>query len=242
MARVIVTGVASGNIGHAAAIAIGRRGYDLMVTDSREIPATVVDALACKTGRAVEAFNLDICDTAATKRTIGKIAGEHSDLYGLVNSAGIARPTKPLEITPDEFDLVLGINLKGTFFMCQAFIQGLVDAGRCGSVVNLASMVGKTGGKNNGLHYAASKAGIISITKGFARAFGGKGIRVNAVAPGIIDTSMSRGVPGSDEQAKKSPLGRWGTATEVGSVIAFLVSEESSYMTGAIVDVNGGVL
>jgi 3-oxoacyl-[acyl-carrier protein] reductase len=108
--------------------------------------------------------------------------------------------------------------------------------------MRVTTMVGKTGGKNNGIHYAASKAGIISITKGFARAFGGKGIRVNAVAPGIIDTSMSRGVPGSDKQAKESPLGRWGTAAEVGSVIAFLVSEEASYMNGAIVDVNGGVL
>lgn len=108
-------------------------------------------------------------------------------------------------------------------------------------MVNLASLAGRTGGTHNGLHHAASKAGVISITKGLARAFGRHGIRVNAVAPGLIDTVMSHNVKGSDEQAKTSPLGRWGTIEEAAEAIAYLIGLSASYVSGTTLDVNGGL-
>ncbi len=237
-----ITGVGPDNIGLAAARALAARGHALIVADLAGVSDALVATLKAAGAPTVRALPLDVTDTAAVTATTARLFDETPDLGILVNSAGIARPTKPLAITPEEFDLVFAVNLRGTFFCCQAFIERLIAAGRGGAIVNLASMAGKTGGKHNGLHYAASKAGIISITKGFARAFGPHGIRVNAVAPGIIDTEMSRKVPGSDDQARAAPLGRWGTADEVGSVVAFLCGPDSAYMTGAVVDVNGGIL
>ncbi len=242
MPATLVTGVTKGNIGYETAIALARRGHDLVLADVRAVPQEVTADLARTYNVRVDAVALDILDCAAIQATIPGLVKVRKDLRYLVNSAGIARPTPPLAITPAEFDLLMNINLRGTFFCCQAFIGAMVEEQRKGAVVNLASMAGKTGGKNNGLHYAASKAAIISISKGFARAFGKRGIRVNAVAPGIIDTPMSQAVPGSDCQALDSPLGRWGRPEEVGTVIAFLLGEDASYMTGAVVDVNGGLL
>lgn len=201
MPAALVTGITKGNIGYETAVALARRGHDLVLADVRPIPAELTDELARAHGVRVDSLVLDILDCAAIQVAIPKLVKERKDLRFLVNSAGIARPTPPLSITPAEFDLLMNINLRGTFFCCQAFIGAMVEEGRKGAVVNLASMAGKTGGKNNGLHYAASKAAIISISKGFARAFGKKGIRVNAVTPGIIDTPMSQAVPGSDGQA-----------------------------------------
>ncbi|MFA5552742.1 MAG: SDR family oxidoreductase, partial [Trueperaceae bacterium] len=162
------------------------------------------------------------------------------ELANLVPCAGISDPAKPLDITPERFNQVMSVNLFGTFFTVQGFVQRLVNLGRPGAVATLSSVSGRTGGLHNGLHYAASKAGVISLSRGFARAFGKHGVRVNSVAPGIIDSEMSRQVPGSNEQAEATPLGRWGTIWEVADTAVYLLSDESSYMTGAVLDLNGG--
>jgi 3-oxoacyl-[acyl-carrier protein] reductase len=134
----------------------------------------------------------------------------------------------------------MSVNLHGTFFSIQGFVRKLVELERQGAIATLSSVSGQTGGLNNGLHYAASSTGVLPVTRGFARAFDKRGIRMNSVAPGIIDSEMNRLVPGSDEQATATPLGRWDTVWEEADTVLFLLSDASSRMTGAVLDVNGG--
>ncbi|WP_181701017.1 SDR family NAD(P)-dependent oxidoreductase [Chthonobacter albigriseus] len=242
MTSVLITGVGRDNIGFAAARRIARDAQTLVIADVRPIPEALIAAIRGETSARIVAETVDVASAASIDRLLDVAFEAAPELDGLVNCAGIADPTPPLAITMDAWDRLMTVNLKGTFFVAQGFVQRLLDRGRGGSIVNLSSMAGRTGGKHNGLHYAASKAGVISITKGLARAFGEKGIRVNAVAPGIIDTVMSHNVKGSDDQARNSPLGRWGTIDEVGETIAFLLGPGASYVTGATLDVNGGIV
>jgi len=236
----LVTGARAGNIGFAVARRVAEAGADVVVADL-QLPSTeLLEEIVAGTGAQAHALRVDVTDPASIEAMLERAFALLPELANLVPSAGISDPVRPLDITPEMFDRVIGVNLRGTFFTIQGFVRRLVAQGRSGAVATLSSVSGRTGGLNNGLHYAASKAGVLSVTRGFARAFGQHGIRVNSIAPGIIDSEMSRQVPGSHEQATATPLGRWGTIWEVAASVLYLLSEDSSYMTGAVLDLNGG--
>lgn len=241
MPAVLITGVAEANIALATAERLAREGNDLMLTDIREAVVELSHSLARTHGVVCHALAGDISDVAFRDVLMRAAFAKFNDMRSLVNCAAISRPTKPLDITPEEWRSVYLVNTESTFFCCQTFIRQLLERQRPGSIVNLSSIAGHSGGVNNGIHYGSSKAAIMAMTRGLARAFGKDGIRVNCVAPGVIDTAMARAVPGSEERVKSAPLGRLGTSAEVADTIAYLLGEGASYLTGQTLDVNGGM-
>jgi len=241
MAAALITGVAQGNIGHAAASRLAQDGMGLVITDMRDGVMEVAEQLARDHGVECHAIAGDLGQEKFRQELFAMAFTKFTDMRFLVNCAAISRPTKPLDITVDEWRAVYMINTETTFFCCQTFIRALLAHDKPGAIVNLSSIAGHSGGVNNGIHYGSSKAAIMAMTRGLARAFGKNGIRINCVAPGVIDTAMARAVPGSDDRVKASPLGRWGERAEVADTIAYLLSEQASYMTGQTMDVNGGM-
>jgi len=160
----------------------------------------------------------------------------------LVNNAGITRDNLMLKMSEQEFDEVINVNLKGTWAMCKGLTRAFLKQ-RSGSIINIASVVGLIGNAGQA-NYVASKAGIIGLTKSLAKEFGGRGVRVNAIAPGFIETKMTDSLP---EEVKKSymagiPLGRFGQAKDIASLAVFLASDDASYITGQVISVNGGMV
>lgn len=241
MPAALITGVAHANIAHAAADRLARDGFELLLTDMRKGVVEVAESLAHTHGVACQALVGDLSDAAFRDGLMRMAFTKFGDMRFLVNCAAISRPTKPLDITLEEWRSVYMVNTETTFFCCQSFIRHLLEKERPGAIVNLSSIAGHSGGVNNGIHYGSSKAAIMAMTRGLARAFGKNGIRVNCVAPGVIDTAMARAVPGSEERVKAAPLGRWGTRAEVADTIAYLLGDGSSYLTGQTLDVNGGM-
>jgi NAD(P)-dependent dehydrogenase (short-subunit alcohol dehydrogenase family) len=239
--RVIVTGGASG-IGRAAARRFLAEGADVALLDRRE------DALA----RAGVAGALPVpCDVRSRDEVDRAVAQVASLLRGppdvLVNAAGIYRIAPLLDISPDEWDEVLAVNLRGCFLAARAVAQALIGAGRPGAIVSIAStaaLVADAGEPS--AHYNASKAGVLALTRQMAAEWAGHGIRVNAVCPGVIDTPMLRLMddPAAGEAylAARVPQRRLGTPDEVAAVIVFLASDDASYLTGAAIPVDGGSL
>jgi NAD(P)-dependent dehydrogenase (short-subunit alcohol dehydrogenase family) len=163
----------------------------------------------------------------------------------LVNNAGVVHGTRITDIEPEEYDQILDVNLRGNFHMAQAVVPGMRDKG-AGSIVCVSSIAGRAGGGVFGSsHYAAAKSGIFGLAKGLARELAPEGVRVNAIAPGCIDNDFTRGKMTPEDKARIAngiPMGRLGTPTEVANVILFLASDLASYVTGVVLDVNGGLL
>jgi NAD(P)-dependent dehydrogenase (short-subunit alcohol dehydrogenase family) len=234
---VAVTGATRG-IGRAIALACAREGADVLVHGRDE----AAGAAACREvealGRRSAWHQADLArvDQArgivrATVRTFGRV-----DV--LVNNAGVFQRKPALELEEADWDSLLGVNLKGAFFCAQA--AGLVMRDRGGVIVNVASDAGWSGGLNPCAHYAASKAGLFSLTRSLAKELAPYRIRVNALAPGIIDTDMG-GTAVSTLPDLVIPLGRHGTPDEVAAATVFLASDEASYVTGAILNLSGGL-
>lgn len=240
----LITGAGSRRgIGRATALTLAKEGARVAITDIAADGVQRVVAELNEIGTAIgEAA--DVRNKAQMEQVVKKTVGQFGGLDILMNIAGISRPTLFLDISEEEYDLVLDINLKGTFLTTQAAVPALLARGG-GAIVNLASVSGQRGGGVFGTSaYSASKAGVMGLTKALARELSPRGIRVNCVAPSMIDTDIAGG-PLPEERkaalAKDVLLGRIGTVDDVVKCLLFLASDESSYVTGATLDINGGM-
>jgi len=237
----LVTGAARG-IGRAIALALARDGADVAVADTDLGGAQETVGLV-KRRRAL-AVTADVSYEDCVTSLYSTILAEFGRLDILVNNAGIFKMTDPLQVTAAEWDSVMAVNARGTFLMCREALRHMMPSGR-GTIINVASTAGKSGGSvMAGVHYAASKAVVICLTKSLATYAAPSHIRVNAVAPGPTVTEMTAAW-GEDTNARiagQIPLGRYGDPREIAEVVAFLASDRAGFITGEIVDVNGGLI
>jgi len=235
-----VTGASRG-IGRAIALQLCRAGFEIVVA-SPELENN--EAVACEI-RACNAeavtLNLDVTSPESVKEGFAKILKDKTRIDVLVNNAGIARDGLAVRMKPADWQLVLKVNLEGAFLCSQQALPGMMR-NRWGRIVNISSVVGQAGSVGQA-NYAASKAGLIGLTKALAQEMGSRGITVNAIAPGYIDTDMTKGLPEDLKQKMLSavPLARMGTPEDIANAVKFLVSDEASYITGHVLAVNGGM-
>jgi 3-oxoacyl-[acyl-carrier protein] reductase len=235
----LVTGASRG-IGAAIALELARSGLKVTGTaTTQDGAARVSEALSAYPGSKGAA--LDVNDAAAAQELIDSIVKEHGALHVLVNNAGITRDTLAMRMKDEDWDAVLDTNLKAVFRMSRAVMRTMMKQ-RYGRIVNITSVVGASGNPGQA-NYAAAKAGVAGMTRALARELASRGITVNCVAPGFIETDMTAGLP--DEQRKalltQIPAGQLGTGADVAHAVAFLASQQAGYITGQEIHVNGGM-
>lgn len=237
----IITGGAKG-IGRGCAEILAERGANVVIADMNMEMALDTQKAIGEKGGAAKAVQVNVKSVGDLEKMASFAAETFGGVDILINNAGIFHATPIEEITEQEWDNIIDINLKSVFFATQKVLPYMKKRGG-GKIVNLSSLAGRNGGFTNGLGYSATKAGIIGLTKGFAARLAQYHINVNAVAPGSTDTGILDGLSQEEIQGLvgKIPLGRFARTGEIASVIAFLCSEEASFMTGAVVDVNGGM-
>ena len=238
----LVTGAQQG-IGRALAIAVAREGADVGVNflDDRAAAERVAQDVR-DLGRRALVVQGDVARRAEVEALVTTVVKELGPPDILMNNAGVFPRSEFLELDEREWDHVLGVNLKGSFLCAQAAARAMVAAGRHGAIVNLASSAVR--GDPRGVHYSASKAGIVGLTRAMALALAPHGVRVNAIAPGTTDTAQPR--HGNTEaqlleRARLIPLGRMAQPDEIARVAVFLASDEAVYITGEVIHANGGV-
>ena len=233
----LITGGASG-IGRACALTLAQAGAQIVVVDiNLEGAQQTIEAI----GRGL-AVRCDLGDPGDVTAMRDRVLAKTDGLDILVNCAGIISYRRGIGAVPvDEWDLVLDVNLRGTYMVCQAFLEGMKDRG--GKIVVFSSLAARVGGIEAGIHYAASKAALIGLTRTLAKEGGPFEINVNAVAPGIILTEPVKRQIGDREEAylAQIPLRRLGQPQDVANVVLFLASPLSDYITGAVLDINGGI-
>jgi len=236
----LVTGGAQG-IGKAVALLLARNGADIVVSDINLEKAEETAKEVQTLGRKALATKVDVATLGDVEKMVEAVLAQFGKVDILVNNAGIARDKLILRMTEEDWDAVLNINLKGTFNCTKAVIRHMSKQ-RSGKIVNIASVVGEMGNAGQG-NYAASKAGVIGFTKTIAREFAQRGINVNAIAPGYIETPMTDALPdkAKEELKRLIPMDRLGKPEDVAEAVLFLVSEASSYITGHVLNVNGGI-
>ncbi len=237
----VVTGAAQG-IGRAIAELLARRGAHVVVADiNLEKAQATAQAIAASTGRRVIAVQTNVADSASAHAMIDRAMEEFGRIDVLVNNAGTTRDNLIMRISDADWDLVLGVNLKGAFNCSKAAVRPMMKQ-RYGRIINISSVSGLAGqaGQTN---YSSSKAGLIGFTKALAKEVGSRGITVNAVAPGFIPTDLTSSLPKNlvDEAIKMTPLGRMGSVEDIAHAVAFLVSDEASFITGQVLSVDGGL-
>jgi NAD(P)-dependent dehydrogenase (short-subunit alcohol dehydrogenase family) len=239
--RALVTGAQQG-IGRAVALALAREGADVAVNflDDRAA-AEAVAGEARALGRRALVVQADVARRAEVEAMVAAVVAGLGPPDVLVNNAGVFPRSPFLELDEGEWDHVLGVNLKGSFLTAQAAARAMVAAGRPGAIVNLASSAVR--GDPRGVHYSASKAGVVGLTRAMALALAPHGIRVNAIAPGLTDTAQPR--YGNTEaqiaaRAREVPLGRMAQPDEIARVAVFLASDDAAFVTGEVVHANGG--
>ena len=235
----LVTGASRG-IGRAIAIKLAAAGATVVVAARGENAQATAHAIGEAGGQA-EAIALDVTDQAAIEAAVSGLIARHGRIDVLVNNAGVTRDTLLLRMKREDWDTVIQTNLTAVFACSQAVLKPMVKQ-RAGRIVNITSVVGQSGNAGQA-NYAASKAGIIGFTKALALEVASRNITVNAVAPGLIDTDMTRAIAGGahEEWAAKIPLKRLGTPEDVAAAVAFLASDEAAYITGHVLAVNGGM-
>jgi 3-oxoacyl-[acyl-carrier protein] reductase len=235
----LVTGASRG-IGRAVAAALAGAGAQVVAAARGNHAADTVAAIE-GAGRVAVAASLDVTDAASVQQAVDLALSRFGRLDILVNNAGITRDQLLLRMKRDEWDEVLATNLTGTFTCTQAAIKPMVKQ-RSGRIVCVASVVGLTGNAGQA-NYAASKAGLIGFAKSLARELASRNVTVNVVAPGLIDTDMTRAVAESAraQWTSQIPLGRLGTAEDVAGAVCFLASDAAAYVTGQVLGVNGGM-
>lgn len=240
----IITGAASPRgLGQATAHLFAEHGARVAILDlDKEQAQATADSLA---GTGHMALSCDVTDLTSTQRTVASVIAEMAQIDILVNIAGITQPLKLMDITPDNYDAVTDVNLRGTLYMTQAVLPQM-RAQKSGAIVNMSSVSAQRGGGIfGGPHYSAAKAGILGLTKATARECAPDGIRANAICPGFIATDITAGKLTDDMKAQileGIPMGRVGQASDVAGCCLFLASDLSAYVTGTEVDVNGGSL
>ena len=237
----LVTGASRG-IGRAIALALGQAGAHVVINykGNQSAAEQTLSLLRAANGNGeLRAFN--IADEAQVDAAVKQIVDAHQRVDVLVNNAGVTSDSLLMRMKTADWDQVIGTNLKGTM-LCTKVVSRQMIKQRTGRIVNLSSVVGQMGNVGQSL-YAASKAGIIGFTKAMARELASRGITVNAVAPGFIDTDMTAGLPEKlrEEFLRSIPLGRFGTCQEVADMVVFLAGPGGGYVTGQVFNVNGGL-
>lgn len=239
---VIITGASRG-IGRATALAFAQKGYDLLICyQSREEDAKKTAEEAAALGVRAVPFQMDMASLSDCRRTAAKAMMEFGKIDALVCNAGIALPALFTQTTEEDYDRLFAVNTKGVFFLSQSVAREMIAAGG-GTIVNVSSMWGIAGASGE-VAYSASKAAVIGMTKALAKELAPSGIRVNCVAPGVVDTEMNACY---DEDAmcalaEKTPLGRIATPEDIANAILFLAEDGASFITGQTLTVDGGFI
>jgi 3-oxoacyl-[acyl-carrier protein] reductase len=237
----LVTGAARG-IGRAIALELARGGASLALNDVNEAAAKEAVELAEKEGAPKAKFyKFDVADSAACNAAIDSVLTDFGGLHILVNNAGISIDALIMRFKDEDWKKTLDINLTGAFNLMRAATRPMMKQ-RSGAIVNIASVVGEMGNAGQAA-YSASKGALIALTKTVARELASRSIRVNAVAPGFIDTPMTQALPEAAKAklAEAIPLARLGTAQDIADCVAWLASDKASYVTGGVIRVNGGM-
>jgi len=237
----VVTGAARG-IGQAIAKRLAQEGADVTICDLQVEWLAETAGIVQGLGRKALPLAVDVGDSAAVNACIAEVVKVFGKVDIMVNNAGITKDTLLVRMSDDDWDAVLRVNLKGTFLFTRAVAKHMMKQ-RSGAIVNIASISGiiGTAGQAN---YAASKAGVIALTKSTANELAARGVRANAIAPGFISSKMTDALSEDvrNQYLSRIPLGRFGTVDDIASAVVFLASEQSSYLTGQTLNVNGGMV
>jgi 3-oxoacyl-[acyl-carrier protein] reductase len=235
----LVTGASRG-IGAAIAQELARQGFWVVGTATTEAGAQAISQNLNAAGRG-QGVALNVTDDAACDALIDQIVKEHGGLHVLVNNAGITRDMLAMRLKDEDFDAVTGTNLRAVFRLCRAVTRPMMKQ-RQGRIINITSVVGAMGNPGQA-NYAASKAGVAGMTRALAKELGSRGITVNCVAPGFIETDMTSALPEAQQQAllAQIPLGHLGKPADIAAVVAFLAGPGAAYVTGQEWHVNGGM-
>ena len=243
--RALITGGTAG-IGKEIALQFARQGADVLIFGTNEERATEViaelKAAACREDQHFEALIVDVASKKAVEETIQVLLTQFGTLDILVNNAGVTRDGLLMKMSEEDWDTVLDVNLKSVYNTCQAIVRSMLKA-RKGKIINISSVVGLTGNSGQA-NYAASKSGMIGFTKALAQELASRGICVNCIAPGFIQTRMTDALTEQQREGilKKIPMGRMGTPNEIAQAAVFLASSLSDYITGQVITVDGGMV
>ncbi|HEY7673974.1 MAG TPA: 3-oxoacyl-ACP reductase FabG [Burkholderiales bacterium] len=236
----LVTGASRG-IGRAIAFALGSHGASVVGTATTDAGAQAITDYLNAAQIIGKGIRLDVNDAERVEAVVADVDRSYGYVSILVNNAGITRDNLALRMKETEWDEVVDTNLKSAFFLCKAVLRGMIKA-RSGRIINVTSVVASSGNAGQ-VNYAAAKAGITGMTKSLAREIGARGITVNCIAPGFVETDMTRALTEAQREAllRQIPLGRFGRAEEVAAAVVFLASSQAAYITGATLHINGGL-
>ncbi len=237
----LVTGASRG-IGAAIALELGKQGAIVIGTATSEKGASAISETLTAAGIQGEGMSLDVNDAAQVEATLKAVGEKYGDVSVLVNNAGITRDTLLMRMKDDDWDAVISTNLTSVFRMSQAVLRPMMKA-RVGRIISISSVVGHMGNAGQ-TNYAAAKAGMTGFTKSLAAEVGSRGITVNCVAPGFIETDMTAELSEdiTNKMLARIPVGRLGSVKEIAATVAFLASPNAAYITGETIHVNGGML